>query len=149
MSSSYNPQFEPRQPANRSQSVPDTEELQITFPGIIDITETLRVAQIASGTYLLQDSSAFGEVYYGDLIEVLRDASGANQFVRVVSRSGLCVKTFILPETAFASDGLKRLLDRVVSLGGVWERAYGGVLFVHLPTGLDMDLDQEVQSLRA
>jgi len=138
LSSSDNPQFDP-------QPVSSTEASQITFPGTIAVTETLKVTQIASSKYRLQNSSVFGEGYYGDVVEVLRDENGKNRFVRVVSPSGLKVDVFVLAEEILASREVESFLSRILTLDGVCERAHGGVLFIHLPPESNMDAQKELQ----
>ena len=49
------------------------------------------------------------------------------------SSSALKSVSCILPEGLFESERLAGLLDRVVASGGNWERAFGGVLLLHLP----------------
>ena len=124
------------------------EELEINFPGEIDVIETLRATRIDDGTYRLEESSGFAEVFYGDVIEVLLEPTGPTRFVRLISRSGLQVSTFILTEQILESEDLQVLLDRIVAVGGNWERTYGGVLFVHLPPHTDVDVETEVKAIR-
>jgi hypothetical protein len=126
----------------------EIEELEITFPGDIDVVEMLRATRVDDGTYRLEQSSGFGEVFYGDVIEVLPQPTGATRFVRLISRSGLRVSTLILTEQTLESEDLQVLLDRIVAVGGNWERPYGGVLFVHLPPDADIDLEAEVKGIR-
>jgi hypothetical protein len=127
----------------------EIEELEITFPGDVDVVEMLRATRVDEGTYRLEQSSGFGEVFYGDVIEVsLLDPTGLSRFVRVVSRSGLKVSTFILTEQILESERLQVLLHRVAAVGGNWERVYGGVLFVHLPPDTDIDIEVEVKAIQ-
>ena len=104
---------------------------------------------ISSAMYRLRGSSGFGEVYYGDVIEVVQGTKGENRFSRVVSRSGLQVNVFVLPQSAFASANWESFQHLVTAQGGIWERAYGGVLFVHMPPGSTLDVSDEVKSLTA
>ena len=122
----------------------ELDEMEISFP---EGSETLRVVPVAENVYRLQDSSFVGDVFYGDVIEVVRQSDGTAEFVRVVSRSGLKITSAILTAAVQEAPELQSLLDRVMTLGGNWERAFGGYLIVHLPPDAPMDVEQELRAL--
>jgi hypothetical protein len=124
--------------------MPEPDELEISFP---EGSETLRVVSLGENTYRLQDSSFVADVFYGDVIEVVRHLDGASVFVRVVSRSGLKITSAILTVAVQEAPELQSLLDRVMALGGNWERAFGGCLIVHLPLNAPMDVEGELRAL--
>jgi len=117
--------------------------MDITFPGDISLVETLEVESISDHAVLILNSSIFGDVFYGDVVEIRRDEKGENRFSKVIARSGMAVKVYVLAETAFESEKLQGSLNRLVDAGGVWERVYGGVLLVHIPRDANIDLQCE------
>jgi hypothetical protein len=120
------------------------EELEISFP---EGFETLRVVPLGENAFEVQDSSFVGDVYYGDVIEVVRQTDGTSAFVRLVKRSGLKITSAILTAEAQEAQELQSLLDRVMSLGGNWERAFGGYLIVHLPPDAQLDVEKELRAI--
>lgn len=96
-------------------------------------TEELLVTPIGTNLYQLEESSLFGEVQYHDVIVTETQDNGVLQLLQIAKSSGLKTASWILPETAFESPTLKALLDRVMAVGGNWERAFGGMLTLHLP----------------
>lgn len=96
-------------------------------------TEDLLVTSMGSDLYRLEESSLFGELRYHDIIEAETRSDGGLQFMRIAYPSQSKTLSWILPEEAFAAPILKKLLDRVMYIGGNWERTLGGVLTLHLP----------------
>jgi hypothetical protein len=86
-------------------------------------------------------------VFYGDVIEINPTGKNSAEFVRVVKRSGFRVSCRLIGQETIESPFFQALLDKIMQLGGNWERAFGGVLIVHLPTGVDFDLDRELQTI--
>src|SRR5579864_1362120 len=111
--------------SNVAEIMIDDEEL----PG----TEKLLVTPVGPNLYCLEQSSVLGEMKYHDIIEAEPQADGVLRFLRVVTPSGLKTVSWLLPESRFASKSLLVLLDRVVAVGGNWERIFGGFLILHLP----------------
>ena len=87
-----------------------------------------------------------GEVVYGDIIEGEQRAGGALRFIRVASPSDMKTISCILTSEQINASGLRPFLERVVNLGGNWEQAFGGVLLVHLPKSVELDVEAEVRS---
>jgi hypothetical protein len=96
-------------------------------------TEELLVTPVGPNLYRLEESSLLGEVQYHDVIEAETLSDGGLRLVRVATPSGLKTASWVLPENVFESPVLKGLLDRVMAVGGNWERTFGGVLTLHLP----------------
>jgi hypothetical protein len=125
--------------------MPAAEEIEVIFP---EGSETLRVVSLGENRYRLEDTSFLvGDVFYGDVVELARRPDGATAFVRVISRSGLKITSAILTAAMQESPGLQSVLDRVMALGGNWERAFGGILVVHLPPDAPMDVEAELRAL--
>jgi hypothetical protein len=120
------------------------QELDISFP---EGVETLRVSPVGPNCYRLEDSSFVGDVFYGDVIELVHQSDTTNAFVRVASRSGLEVRTAILTPAMLHAPGLQSFLDRIVALGGNWERAFGGFLIIHTPPDAPVDVEREIRAL--
>ncbi|PYV21447.1 MAG: hypothetical protein DMG24_19465, partial [Acidobacteria bacterium] len=70
---------------------------------------------------------------YHDIIEAEPQTDGTLRFLRVRTRSGLKTVCWVLSRTAAESPALFPLLDKVIAVGGYWERIFGGVLLLHLP----------------
>jgi hypothetical protein len=124
--------------------MPELEELVVSFP---EGSETLRVVPSGGDRYRLEDSSFVGDLFYGDVVEIARQPDGTSVFTKLVSRSGLKITSAFLSAATQDSPGLQAILDRVMSLGGNWERAFGGFLIVHLPPDAPMDVEGELKAL--
>jgi hypothetical protein len=109
------------------------------------IYETLSVQHIDENEYLLEESATFGDVKWHDIVELAPISNDEYLFVKVLQKSGFNVCTFVLSKQVIESQDLKDLLDHVISIGGNWEIAYGGVLFTHLPPESDLNLEQALR----
>ena len=124
--------------------MPELKELEIFFP---EGSETLRVVPLGEDRYRLEDSSFVADLFYGDVVEVARQPDGSSVFTRLVSRSGLKIASALLSAVTQDSPELRVVLERVMALGGNWERAFGGFLIVHLPPDAPMDVEGELRAL--
>lgn len=91
------------------------------------VTEELLVTPVEPNLYRLEESSLVDEVQSHDVREAKTLSDGGLRLVRVATiriETASCV----LPENVFESLVLQALLDRVMSIGGNWERMLGGVL---------------------
>ena len=113
-------------------SAEEPREAQITMAD--GSTEGLLVTLVGPNLYRLEESSFWGELKYHDVIEAEARADGGLQVLRVATPSGLKTMSWILPEAIFESPLLSALLDRVMAVGGNWERTFGGMLTLHLPS---------------
>jgi hypothetical protein len=104
-------------------------EVRITFQ---DDSETLLVTPTGPNLYRMEESSALGEVSYHDIIETEPHGDGGVRFLRVVTPSELKTTSWMIPQIVAESPSLSTLLDRVMAVGGNWERIFGGCLIVHL-----------------
>src|SRR5215510_10940752 len=109
----------------------ETLTIQITFPG--GGTEDLLVTPVGLNLYRLEESPIFGDAEYHDVIEAERLPGGHLRLVRVVTPSGFKTFTWLIRESEFDSPVFNALLDRVIAVGGNWERICGGMLKIHLP----------------
>ena len=83
--------------------------------------------------YRMEESAIVGDVFYHDVIETELQTDGTVRFLRVFTPSGLTKECWILSQLARESPALPPLLERVMAVGGNWERIFGGVLTLHLP----------------
>ena len=125
----------------------DEPGIAIAFPN--NVTEDLPLTHVEGNQYRLGSSSLLGEprVFYGDVIEIKPTGEKSADFLRVVKRSGLQVSCSMIGKDIIDSPLLQQLLDKIMQLGGNWERAFGGVLLVHLPESVELDLDAELQTI--
>ena len=121
--------------------------IAIAFPN--NVTEDLSLSHVEGNRYRLGFSSLLGEprVFYGDVIEIKPTGEKSADFLRVVKRSGLRVSCRMIGNDIINSPLLQHLLEKIMQLGGNWERAFGGVLLVHLPESVELDLDAELQAI--
>jgi hypothetical protein len=96
-------------------------------------SEELLVTPLGSDVYRLEESSFCGEMRYLDVIRAVTRDDGALLFKEVVTRSELANESWILSKEIMASRELREILDLVLTMGGKWEQAFGGILIVHAP----------------
>ena len=125
----------------------DGPGVAISFPD--DITEDLPLTHVEGNQYRVEFSSLLADprVFYGDVIEIKPTGKNSAEFARVVKRSGFRVSCRLIGQETIESPFFQALMDKIMQLGGNWERAFGGVLIVHLPTGVDFDLDRQLQTI--
>ena len=121
--------------------------IAITFPN--NVTEDIALTPVEGGQYRAECSCFMGEpqVFYGDVIEIKPTGERSGKFLRVVKWSGLRVSCHIIGKSIIVSDLLQALLDKIMQVGGNWERVFGGVLLVHLPESVALDVDSELQAI--
>ena len=56
-------------------------------------------------------------------------------------------RVLVLPQTLIESPALSPLLDKVMAVGGHWERIYGGILLLHLPPAEHQSIADEFNGL--
>lgn len=113
------------------------------------ITEEIPLTHVEDNQYRVEFSSMLTEprVFYGDVIEINPTGENSADFVRIVKRSGFVVSCRVIGQKIAESSLLQGLLDEIMRLGGNYERAFGGVLIVHLPGAADFDVDKELQTI--
>ena len=105
-------------------------EVQISFQ---DCEETLLVTPIGPNLYRMEESPIVGEGFYHDVIETESQTDGTVRFLRVLTPSGMITECLVVSRFVVESQELSTLLERVMAVGGNWERIFGGVLTLHLP----------------
>jgi hypothetical protein len=124
----------------------DEVELYVTFR---DGRELLYLTPLGNSQYRLEVTSVGGHLRYGDTIEVgppLND--GAVPYRRIIRRSGLRTQCFVLSKKLMESPGMRDFAKQIEALGGHSEGIAGGVLVVHVPRRLDLDIQQELKRIQ-
>lgn len=104
------------------------------------VTVSVPLAPVGDRLYRVEGVPVFAEsAAFGDVIEAEPGADGRLRFVRVAEPGGWRTFDYIRP--AYRLDGAwaQTLLAELTARGGHWERVLGGLLFVCLPPGLDLD----------
>jgi len=124
----------------------DEVELYVTFP---DGRELLYMTPLGENQYRLEVTSTGGHLRYGDTIEVGPPRSdGEVPYRRIIRRSGLRTQCFVLSKKLMESPGMQDFAQQIEGLGGHWEGIAGGVLIVHVPRKLNLDIQQELKRIR-
>lgn len=110
-------------------------------------SEGLIVSSVGPNLFRLEESSLLGEAVFGDVIEAEPRQDGSLEFKRVAAESEMSTVSCILTLEQMNAPGLQPLLDRIMSLGGNWERAMDGLLMVHLPKSVHIDVEAEIKAL--
>ena len=116
-----------------------TGEPLVEFP-TEGVTVSVPLTAVGDGLYrldgvpVLAESASFGDVIEADLL-----ADGRLRFVRVAEPGGWRTFDYILPAYRIDSEWGQLLLAELTARGGHWERVLGGLLFVCVPPGLDLD----------
>lgn len=110
-------------------------------------SEGLLVSPIGPNLYRLEESSLLGEASFGDVIEAEPTQEGGLLFKCVAASSEMTTVNCVLTSEQMNAPGLQPLLDRIMSLGGNWERAFDGLLMIHLPKSVHLDVEAEVKAL--
>lgn len=125
----------------------DDDETHIEYPDE-GITETAEVTAMGDRLYRLDTVPVFVEsVRFGDIIEAELLPSGVLRFCRVAHASTWQIYDFLLSEACFESPKFASLTDRVTELRGHWERVFGGMLFICLPSNVDWDPTPDIKCL--
>jgi hypothetical protein len=106
------------------------------------VFDDLTVTPLGDHRYRLEETPLGWEgptMWRGDTIEAEALEDGTLRYLVTVERTSWLHHTWVLAREVVASDALSAFTDTVESEGGVWERAFGGLLIVHLPEGSTFD----------
>jgi Domain of unknown function (DUF4265) len=113
-----------------------------------NLSVSVPIARVGENLYRLEAVPFLIEgAGYRDVVEAEPVGEGKLRVSRVVERSGWRTFTFILPSWKIDGEWGQALLRRLEELGGYWERVMGGLLFVCIPPGLDLDPTEWAESL--
>src|ERR1051325_10885846 len=98
-------------------------------------TAECELLKLSDNIYRVEQVVPFIElVSYHDTIETTTSVDGSLIFRRVVKKSDYTKYDYAVSKKVAESAELRAVLDRVTQLGGYWERMFGGLLFVFLPS---------------
>jgi len=115
----------------------------------IDVNgETIYAEKISDIIYRCEESAIFSEEpVYGAEVEVMNSENGL-KFVRMVKASPFHTRRYIWSKEFMETDKCKQILDKIMTAGGFWEIAMGGVVFLHIPIEKESLLDELLNSLK-
>ncbi len=124
----------------------DEVELYVIFP---NGRELLYMTPVGRNQFRLEVTSIGGHLRYGDTIEVgpPRD-DGAVPYRRIIRRSGLRTQCFVISKGLMESTEMQDFGKHIETLGGHCEGIAGGMLVVHIPRKLDLDIQQELKRIQ-
>lgn len=110
------------------------------------VTLPLELSQVGPRLFRIGSVPIMVEtVNFGDVIEAEPRADDGLRFVRIAETGGWRTYDFLIPPHLIESQRLAAILSHVLSLGGHWERVFGGVLFLCLPPTTDYDPSEDIQ----
>jgi hypothetical protein len=123
------------------------DEPLVEFPAE-RVTVSVPLTPVGDRLYRLDGVPVFAEsAAFGDVIEAEPGEGGRLRFVRVTTPGGWRTFDFLLPADKIDSEWGQSLLAELTARGGHWERVFGGLLFVCVPPGLDLDLSPWVETV--
>jgi hypothetical protein len=110
-----------------------TETLRIVFED--HVCEEVDAHQLQGNCFrlLMTPVASSTGARYGDEIELQPEEGGVWRFKRILKPSPLITSEWLVSEDVAESLTLTELLREVRESGGEWERAFGGIVFLHLP----------------
>jgi hypothetical protein len=82
----------------------------------------------------------------GDVIELASEGD-LWRFERVLDRSPLVTLEWAVTQDIAAAPMFHELLEHVRQIGGEWEQAFGGIVFVHLPPASVAEIESRIEEL--
>lgn len=120
-------------------------ETSVEFPDE-QMSVTLELTQLATRLFRIDSVPVMVEAAsFGDIIEAEPATDGGLRFVRVAEAGAWRTYDFMLSADLIESQRVTAIQDRVLSLGGHWERVFGGILFLCLPPTTDYDPTEDIQ----
>jgi hypothetical protein len=108
------------------------------------IVEQLSLTPLASGTYRLEESPLLHDsINLGDVIAAQLIGDEAVRFVSILQKSSYSTLRWLISKSVVDSEGLSKFLDNVTAAGGLWERAIGGLLILHIPRSSAFNAESE------
>jgi hypothetical protein len=112
-------------------------------------TERVSVVRVGPGQFRLEVTPVWTDkdedrVHAGDVIATTELPDGTHQFLHVVERAPQRHYSWMVPRFFAESPEYGRFGATVVSAGGNWESALGGVLWAHVPVESVFDPEAEL-----
>ncbi|MBL8822146.1 MAG: DUF4265 domain-containing protein [Planctomycetia bacterium] len=115
------------------------EEPLIEFPAE-RLTVSVPVTAMNSRLYRLDGVPIFVEsASFGDVIEAEPVGVDRLRFVRIAEPGGWRTFDYVLSPQKIDGEWGQYLLAELTERGGYWERVFGGLLFVCVPPGFELD----------
>ncbi len=112
------------------------------------VTVSVPLTQVGDHLYRLDGVPVFAEsAAFGDFIEANPVGDGRLQFLRVAEPGGWRTFDYLLPSHKIDGEWGQSLLRELTARGGHWERVFGGLLFVCIPPGIELDPSPWVETL--
>jgi len=110
------------------------------------ITVTLELTQVGPRLFRIGSVPMMVEAAsFGDIIEAESCADDHLRFIRVAEAGRWRTYDFLLHPELIGSERITKIENHVLSLGGHWERVFGGVLFLCLPPTTDYNPTGDIQ----
>jgi len=109
-------------------------------------SEWLILTKVGEGLYRLEESSFAGEAMYGDTIRADSTPNGDLIFRGLAERSALKSQSWVLSAELIESEPINAILANVIAAGGMWERAFGGVLLIHTPPAITEAISERIRA---
>jgi hypothetical protein len=109
-------------------------------------SEWLMLAEVGGGLYRLEESSFAGDAMYGDTIHADATPNGDLIFRGFAERSALKSQSWVLSAELIESEPINAILANVTAAGGMWERAFGGVLLIHTPPAMADAISERIRA---
>lgn len=90
--------------------------------------------------------SSSSDAKFGDVIELTADGD-IWRFERVFDRSSLHTLELLVSQSVAESPASRAVLEHVRQIGGEWERAFGGIVFVHVPPGSVAEIESRMAEI--
>lgn len=122
------------------------EQIELVYVYLPDSEEMVDATPLGNNLYQVMISPLLSEfVSYGDVVEATLDLRGKLVARQVVSRGSFRGWEFAIPRAFVDSPELNAFCDAVMKTGGNWERIFGGLLIIHVPTDSPFDAEKELQ----
>ncbi len=122
--------------------------VHISFDSGVSFESSI-ITPMEPGVYRLEASPVFSKVAsFGDIIKAEKDDAGRLHFQCTISKAELSTYRCFLSQQVVESEEFKVFCDNVMQVGGMWERALGGIVIVHVPPDSSFDPGIEIEKIR-
>ena len=124
-----------------------TDEQPVEFPAE-GVAFSVPLMPVGDHLYRLDGVPVFAEsASFGDVIEAVPVECGRLRFLRIAQPGGWRTFDYILPPCKIDGEWGQALIAELTARGGHCERVFGGLLFVCIPPGLDLDPSPWVETV--
>ena len=112
-------------------------------------SEQLALTCVGTELYRLEESSFVGDAVFGDTIRAVKSEDGSLLFKEIAEHSELITQSLILSAEFLQTERMRSILEKVMSAGGMWEQAFGGLLIIHAPQQVATAALDEIKEMSA